>query len=69
MEHQFHHILISVIARAGSKTKYAAVVGCSQPNITQLIKRKRPIPVGHVRTVCAEFGLKAKMLRPDIYSD
>lgn len=52
---------------AGSQTKLAKVCGCTQGNISQLIRAGKPLPAEYVLKVEAETGISRHDLRPDLY--
>jgi len=54
---------------AGSQTAFARIVGCTQGNISQLLKFGRLLPPGYVVAVEAATGISRHQLRPDIYPD
>lgn len=55
------------VEKAGGQTKFAAICGCTQGNIWQLLKKGSPLPAQYVLRVEAETGFSRHDLRPDLY--
>ena len=52
---------------AGSQAKFAKGVGCTQGNISQLLRNRRELPAQFVLKAEAETGVSRHELRPDLY--
>lgn len=55
------------VQRAGGQSAFAAICGCTQGNISQLLNRRRVLPSRYVLPVEAATGISRHELRPDIY--
>ena len=62
--------LREAIALAGSQAKLAAICGCTQAAISQMLARQQPmLSVQFVLRVEAALGVARHHLRPDIYPE
>lgn len=57
----------SAVKKAGGQTAFAAICGCTQGNIWQLLKKESQLPAQYVLSVEAATGISRHELRPDIY--
>lgn len=55
------------VNRAGGQTDFAKLVGCTQGNIWQLLKKRSPLPAQYVLKAEAGTGVSRHDLRPDLY--
>lgn len=55
------------VKKAGGQTALAAICGCTQGNIWQLLKKGSPLPAQYVLAVETATGISRHELRPDIY--
>jgi DNA-binding transcriptional regulator YdaS (Cro superfamily) len=58
---------VTAVEIAGGQTKFAALCGCTQGNIWQLLNNKSPLPARYVIAAEAGTGISRHILRPDIY--
>lgn len=58
---------VAAVKRAGGQTKFAAICGCTQGNIWQLLKNESKLPPQYVLAVESALGVSRHVLRPDIY--
>ena len=60
--------LEAAVAKAGGQTALAAVCGCTQGAIWQMINKAQPaMSVQYVLKVEAALGVSRQHLRPDVY--
>lgn len=57
----------SAVQLAGGQTEFAKIVGCTQGNIWQLLKKESPLPAQYVLKAEAGTGISRHALRPDLY--
>ena len=62
-----HEALLRAIADAGSQGRFAAICGCTTPNIWQIVRRRGALPARYVLAVERELRIPRSDLRPDIY--
>ncbi len=64
-----HHesALERAIRAAGSQTKFAKIVGRSQPTVSLWVKGRMKLPAEAVLPVEAALGISRHELRPDLY--
>jgi DNA-binding transcriptional regulator YdaS (Cro superfamily) len=55
------------VQTAGGQTQFAEICGCTQGNISQLLKARRRLPSRFVLAVEAATGVRRHLLRPDLY--
>lgn len=55
------------VKKAGGQTAFAAICGCTQGNIWQLLKKESRLPAQYVLKVEEATGVSRHELRPDIY--
>lgn len=62
-----HEKLRLAVQRAGGQSALARIVGCSQSNISLLLKNRKPLPAEYVLAAEAATGISRFDLRPDVY--
>jgi len=60
-------VIEEVIAKAGSKSELARVLGTTKQFVSQLAKGDRPIPAKRCAAIEAAYGIPKERLRPDIF--
>lgn len=60
-------VLANAVEAAGGQTAFAAICGCTQGNIWQLLKKESPLPAQYVLKVESALGISRHDLRPDLY--
>lgn len=67
MAHDPHRAFKEAVAKAGGQTAFAAICGCTQGNIWQLLKKKSLLPAQYVLKAESGTGISRHDLRPDLY--
>lgn len=57
----------AAVQAAGGQTEFARMVGCTQGNIWQLLKKRSSLPAQYVLKAEAGTGISRHDLRPDLY--
>lgn len=58
---------LRAVQMAGGQTAFAAIVGCTQGNIWQLLQKQSPLSAQYVIAAEKATGVSRHDLRPDIY--
>ena len=57
----------TAVGLAGGQTAFADIVGCTQGNIWQLLRKGSLLPAQYVLKAEAKTGISRHALRPDLY--